>query len=70
MIGPWIVQFTLTNQPGTTKIEQLLALTIVDKGTGWPEFVVTRSKSSQQITILFCVVTPAPIELFLTMEGS
>jgi hypothetical protein len=42
MIGPWTVQFTLTNQPGTTK-----------KGTGWPEFVATRSKSSQQIAILF-----------------
>ncbi len=47
MIGPWTVQFTLANQPGTAKIEQLLALTIVDKGTGWPEFVATRLKLSQ-----------------------
>ncbi len=53
MIGPWTVQFTLTNQPGTTKLEQLLALTIIDKGTGWPEFVATQSKTSQQIAILF-----------------
>jgi transposase InsO family protein len=53
MIGPWTVQFTLTNQPGTTKLEQLLTLTIIDKGTGWPEFVATQSKTSQQIAILF-----------------
>jgi transposase InsO family protein len=53
MIGPWTVQFTLVNQPGTTKVEQLLALTIVDKGTGWPEFVATQSKTSQKIAILF-----------------
>jgi hypothetical protein len=53
MIGPWTVQFTLANQPGTTKVEQLLALTIIDKGTGWPEFVATQSKTSQQVAILF-----------------
>ncbi len=53
MIGPWTVQFTLTNQLGTTRVEQLQALTIIDKGTGWPEFVATQSKASQHIAILF-----------------
>jgi transposase InsO family protein len=53
MIGPWTVQFTLTNQPGTTRVEHLQALTIIDKGTGWPEFVATRSKASQHIALLF-----------------
>jgi transposase InsO family protein len=53
MIGPWIVHFSLTNIPGITKIQQLLALTIIYKGTGWPEFIATQSKSSQKIAILF-----------------
>jgi hypothetical protein len=34
-------------------VQQLQALTIIDKGMGWPEFIATTSKSSQQITILF-----------------
>jgi transposase InsO family protein len=53
MIGPWTVHFELTDQPGTTIVQQLQALTIIDKGTGWPEFIATQSKSSQQIAILF-----------------
>jgi transposase InsO family protein len=53
MIGPWTVHFELSNQPGTTIVQHLQALTIIDKGTGWPEFIATQSKSSQQIAILF-----------------
>jgi hypothetical protein len=34
MIGPWMVNFELTDQPGTTIVQQLQALTIIDKGTG------------------------------------
>jgi hypothetical protein len=34
-------------------MQQLQARTIIDKGTGWPEFIATQSKSSQQIAILF-----------------
>jgi transposase InsO family protein len=41
------------DQPGTTIVQQLQALTIIDKGTGWPEFVATQSKTSQQVAILF-----------------
>jgi hypothetical protein len=32
---------------------QLQALTVIDEGTGWPKFIATQSKSSQQIAILF-----------------
>jgi transposase InsO family protein len=53
MVGPWTVHFELTNQPGKIVVQQLQALTIIDKGTGWPEFVATQSKSSQQVAILF-----------------
>jgi hypothetical protein len=53
MIGPWTVHFELTDQPGKMVVQQLQALTIIDKGTGWPEFVATQSKSSQQVAILF-----------------
>jgi hypothetical protein len=34
MIGPWTVQFKLTDHPGKTVVQQLQALTIIDKGTG------------------------------------
>jgi hypothetical protein len=44
MIGTWTVYFSLTNKPGMTKIQQLLARTIINKGTGWPEFVICRLK--------------------------
>ncbi len=53
MVGPWTVQFELTDQPGKTVVQQLQALTIVNKGTGWLEFVATQSKSSQQLAVLF-----------------
>jgi transposase InsO family protein len=29
------------------------ALTIIKKGTGWPEFIATQSKTCQQVAILF-----------------
>jgi hypothetical protein len=53
MIGPWTVHFELQDRPGTTIVQQLQALTILDKGMGWPEFIATQSKSSQEIAILF-----------------
>jgi transposase InsO family protein len=53
MIGPWTVHFELSDQPGKTVVQQLHALTVIDKGTGWSEFIATQSKTSQQIAILF-----------------
>jgi hypothetical protein len=41
MIGPWTVHFELSDQPGKNMVQQLQALTIIDKGTGWPEFIAT-----------------------------
>jgi transposase InsO family protein len=53
MIGPWPVQYESSLTPGKTSIEKIQALKIIDKATGWPEFIVTRNKSSYHISILF-----------------
>lgn len=53
LIGPWDVRYYSTSVPGKTTIEKIQALTIIDKATGWPEFVVIRNKTSYHIAILF-----------------
>ena len=52
MVGPWKVQFRLS------KTEQIFTkvvnvLTIVDRATTWPEFIVTKRFTSAYITKLF-----------------
>jgi hypothetical protein len=47
------VQYESTTTPSKTSIEKIQVLTIIDKATGWPEFVVTKNKSSYHISILF-----------------
>jgi hypothetical protein len=41
LIGPWPVQYASPRNPSHTTIQKIQALTIVDKATGWPEFVGT-----------------------------
>jgi hypothetical protein len=53
LIGPWPVQYDSSTTPGKTSIEKIQALTIIDKATGWPEFIATQNKSSYHISILF-----------------
>jgi hypothetical protein len=43
----------LRTTPCKTSIEKIQALTIIDKATGWPEFIATRNKNSYHISILF-----------------
>jgi transposase InsO family protein len=50
MIGPWTVSFT---QASRTTTEQVKALTIIDKGTGWVEFVPTVTFLSKHVAELF-----------------
>jgi hypothetical protein len=42
-----------TSDPGKTIIEKIQALTIINKATGWSEFVAIKNKSSQHIALLF-----------------
>jgi hypothetical protein len=53
LIGPWDVQYNSTSVPGKGTTEKIQALTIIDKATGWPEFVATRNKTSFHIALLF-----------------
>ncbi len=53
LIGPWDVRYNSTLIPGKTTVEKIQALTIIDKATGWPEFVAIKNKTSQHITLLF-----------------
>jgi transposase InsO family protein len=53
--------------PGKATIEKIHALTVIDKATGWPEFIAIRNKSSYHISILFysellcCYPRPAKV---------
>jgi hypothetical protein len=53
LIGPWDVRYNSTSVPGKSTIEKIQALTIMDKATGWPEFVAIRNKTSQTIALSF-----------------
>jgi hypothetical protein len=53
LIGPWDVRYNSTSVPGKTTIEKIQALTIIDKATGWPEFVAICNKTSYHIAISF-----------------
>jgi hypothetical protein len=53
LIGPWDVRYNSTSVPGKSTIEKIQALTIMDKATGWPEFVAIRNKTSQHIALSF-----------------
>jgi hypothetical protein len=53
LIRPWDVRYNLKDVPGKSTIEKIHALTIIDKATGWPEFIAIRKKSSHHIALLF-----------------
>ena len=53
LIGPWDVRYNIANVPGKDVIEKIHALTIIDKATGWPEFLTIRNKTSYHIALLF-----------------
>jgi hypothetical protein len=53
LVSPWDVRYNSTSVPGKGTIEKIQALTIIDKATGWPEFITIRNKSSYHITLLF-----------------
>jgi hypothetical protein len=53
LIGPWDVHYNSKDVPGKSTIEKIHALTIIDKATGWLEFIAIRNKSSYHITLLF-----------------
>jgi hypothetical protein len=53
LIGPWDVRYNSTAIPGKTTVEKIQALTIMDKATGWPEFVAIKNKTSYHIALLF-----------------
>jgi transposase InsO family protein len=47
------MQFHSSATPGKNTTETIQALTIIDKATGWPEFVASRNKTFYHISILF-----------------
>jgi len=53
LVGPWDVRFNITSVPGKATIEKIHVLTVIDKATGWPEFIAICNKSSYHISILF-----------------
>jgi len=53
LIGPWDVRYNSSATPGKSTVEKIMALTIMDKATGWPEFVAIKNKTSYHISILF-----------------
>jgi hypothetical protein len=53
LIGPWDVRYNSSSVPGKTTVEKIQALTIIDKATGWPEFVALRNKTSYHVAISF-----------------
>jgi hypothetical protein len=53
LIGPWDVHYNSTSTLGRATIQKIQALTIIDKATGWPEFVTIQNKTSYHITLLF-----------------
>lgn len=53
LVGPWDVWYNSTSIPGKGSIEKIQALTIIDKVTGWPEFIAIQKKSSYHIALLF-----------------
>jgi len=53
LVGPWDVRFNITSVPGKATIEKIHALTVIEKATGWPEFIAICNKSSYHISILF-----------------
>ena len=50
MIGPWSVKFATS---GKAIKRDLQALTIVDRATGWPELIPTKTKESLEVSELF-----------------
>jgi hypothetical protein len=54
LIGPWDVHYNSKDVPGKSTIEKIHALTIIDKATGWLEFIAICNKSSYHITLLLC----------------
>ena len=53
LIGLWDVHYNSSSIPGKGTIQKIQALTIIDKTTGWPEFIATQNKTSYHIAILF-----------------
>jgi hypothetical protein len=53
LISPWDIKYNSSEVPGKASVEKIQALTVMDKATGWPEFIAIRNKTSYHITILF-----------------
>jgi len=53
LIGPWDVKYNSSAIPGKGTVEKIRALTVIDKATGWPEFIAIQNKTSYHIAILF-----------------
>jgi hypothetical protein len=53
LIGPWDVHYNSISIPGKGTIQKIQALTVIDKATGWPEFIAIQNKTSYHIAILF-----------------
>ena len=52
MIGPWTLKYKLT-KTGKIIIVELLALTMIDRGTTFPEFALAKNATAKHIAILF-----------------
>ena len=52
MVGPWKIRYKLTKTSKIIPVE-LLALTMIDRGTNWPEFALAHDKSAIGNAILF-----------------
>ena len=52
MIGPWDIKYKLTKN-GNIITVKLLALTMIDRATSWPEFALARDKSAITNAVLF-----------------
>ena len=52
MVGPWNIRYKLT-KVGNIIAVKLLALTMIDRATGWPEFAIAHDASAITNAILF-----------------
>jgi hypothetical protein len=53
LIGPWDVKYNSSAIPRKGTFEKLQALTVINKATGWPEFIAICNKTRYHIALLF-----------------
>ena len=72
MVGPWSIKFQLTKQSKIITVS-LLALTMIDRATNWPEFAIAFDASAKHNAILFdkewLCCYPRPLQVIIDNGG-